>query len=291
VHQAGYLLLVLADGKRSQSVVGSTQGTDSTSQLVISFLASANGPLQPSNKINYPDIYVGIPSILICIEMAFFAVLHIFAFPYKPYDLARSTEAVPLKYKGALWAFADAFNPWDIIKASARGFRWLFVGVRQRHMDESYQTNNGTKVGTMDGYTGPLHAGNGSAATELRPSNDDRRQGRDSRKTTDLSEDDRQGLLHNPAGPGRREDTSPYKAYSNDEYAPGDDSAQLSSDRPGRHGGYGEHDTGYHGAAQSSDDTLRQDSDPNWNVWGGAGRMEEGGSLSRPPTYSTRDER
>ena len=26
----------------------------------------------------------------------------------------------------------DAFNPWDIIKASARGFRWLFVGRRHR---------------------------------------------------------------------------------------------------------------------------------------------------------------
>lgn len=286
-------------------------------QLVISFLASASGPLQPTNKINYPDIYVGIPSMLLCIEMAFFAVLHLFAFSWKPYSLEHSKDpttapgsgysgAVPLKYKGGplgLYALADAFNPWDIIKASARGFRWLFVGVKHRHNDSSYTAPTGSKVGTMDGYTGPLHAGNGSAATELqRPSNDTCSRERGDTLATDLTEDDRQGLLVNSSGPGRRPSTSPYRTYSNDEYAPGDDSAHLDLGSPGqiptsppKHLDYGAEDTGYHGAGQSSSNVhpaLRQnEADPNWNIWAGAHgaqRVSDEESI-RPPTYRTQD--
>ncbi|KAL2357835.1 organic solute transporter subunit alpha/Transmembrane protein [Cryomyces antarcticus] len=49
--------------------------------LVISFLSSSNGPLKPTSKIYYNDIKVGIPSMLLCVEMAIFAVMHLFAFP------------------------------------------------------------------------------------------------------------------------------------------------------------------------------------------------------------------
>lgn len=30
-------------------------------------------------------------------------------------------------------ALIDALNPWDIIKATGRGFRWLFIGVKKRN--------------------------------------------------------------------------------------------------------------------------------------------------------------
>jgi hypothetical protein len=36
----------------------------------------------------------------------------------------------------ALW---DAVNVWDVAKAFGRGMRWLFVGVKHRHEDVSYQ--------------------------------------------------------------------------------------------------------------------------------------------------------
>lgn len=113
--------------------------------------------------------------------MALFAVLHFFAFPWrKPYSLSSNdtgvTEAneamhVPgsgysgkAHYQGGtlgLRALLDAFNPYDIIKASARGFRWLFVGRKHRHMDESYQQegmepySKGTKLQTMDPSAAP----------------------------------------------------------------------------------------------------------------------------------------
>lgn len=35
-------------------------------------------------------------------------------------------------------AILEAFNLWDIVKANARGFRWLFVGASKREQDISY---------------------------------------------------------------------------------------------------------------------------------------------------------
>ena len=148
--------------------------------LVISFLTSSSGLLKPSNKIAYPDLKVGIPSMLLCVEMAIFATMHIFAFPWTPYDILRYKDPInaptsgfggpiPATYaNGPSRALASAFNPWDIIKACSRGFRWLFVGVRHRHDDISYK--NSTKLGSLDSNmpypTGPTFAGNGEAATE-----------------------------------------------------------------------------------------------------------------------------
>ena len=88
--------------------------------------------------------------MLLCIEMAIFSVLHLWAFPWKePYSL-KNTNPITAPgsgysgkphYEGGpfgLKAYMDAGNPWDIIKSSARGFRWLFVGVKHRREDSSY---------------------------------------------------------------------------------------------------------------------------------------------------------
>ncbi|EME84193.1 uncharacterized protein MYCFIDRAFT_109209, partial [Pseudocercospora fijiensis CIRAD86] len=115
--------------------------------IVISFLSSDKGPLQPTKHLAYQDIKIGIPSVLLCIEMAFFSVLHIFAYPWKPYNVKHldpmaADIADRSGYKGGpmgIKAIVDAFNPWDIIKAIARGGRWMFVGFRTRQQDVSYQ--------------------------------------------------------------------------------------------------------------------------------------------------------
>ncbi|KAF4549248.1 Organic solute transporter Ostalpha-like protein 1 [Elsinoe fawcettii] len=145
--------------------------------LVISFLSSGSGPLQPTKKLAYPDIKIGIPSTLLCIEMAIFAIMHLFAFPWKPYAIStkasgagtRSNDdsgasgALPIRYVGGflgLKAIADAFNPWDIIKATGRGFRWLFVGRRNRFQDTSYssQMNAQSKPFTSQSGSVPMYA-------------------------------------------------------------------------------------------------------------------------------------
>jgi hypothetical protein len=75
--------------------------------------------------------------MLLSIEMFLFSLLHIIAFPWRKYDIRQNSDPA-VYYRGGFggWrAFMDAFNPWDIIKASARGFRWLFVGRRHRAED------------------------------------------------------------------------------------------------------------------------------------------------------------
>lgn len=196
--------------------------------IVISFLSSDSGPLKPTKTLAYTDIKIGIPSVLLCIEMAFFSVLHIFAYPWKPYsvkslDPMAADIADRSDYKGGklgMKALVDAFNPWDIIKAIARGFRWMFVGSRHRQNDVSYQPAKTTSDETA--YMGPTYAASGETATELQNSHQNPRRGR---PDNSAAEDDRVGLLGTSEAPGRIE----HSPYRNNEYASGDDSHMFGT--------------------------------------------------------------
>ena len=142
-------------------------------QLLISFLTSG-GRLQPTKRINYQDFKVGIPAMLLCIEMAIFAVLHLFAFSWKPYVVqahpvvGMEWDASNEKYFGGklgINAYIDAYNPWDLVKAVGRGFKWLFFGMRKRHEDSSYKNGStggdgvgleSSSVGTAPGFSGVI---------------------------------------------------------------------------------------------------------------------------------------
>lgn len=134
--------------------------------MAISLLASA-GVLVPSKTIADPDIQVGISNMILCIEMMLFAVLHIWAFSYRPYVLRKKKKSATAEaptadiedgkdegryYGGFLGfrAFMDAFNPWDLVKAVARSARWVLVGRRKRLLDPSYQQDhpNGERPAT-----------------------------------------------------------------------------------------------------------------------------------------------
>ena len=123
-------------------------------QFVISSITST-GAIKASSRIQTPDIRIGIPSMLLCIEMAIFSVFHLWAFPWKVYDVRRSqivaSESAAgflpdpkTAYRGGPFgskALIDAFNPWDIIKAIGRGFRWFLVGRKTRMQDISYKAS------------------------------------------------------------------------------------------------------------------------------------------------------
>jgi hypothetical protein len=127
--------------------------------FTISILTSATfNVVKPTARLAYPDLKVGIPSLLLCIEMAIFAFLHLFAFPWQPYGPKAAPTDYPRlssisgepsknihgeKQGGFLgWkAFVDAMNPWDLVKAFARSMRWLFVGRKHRETDTSYMRN------------------------------------------------------------------------------------------------------------------------------------------------------
>jgi hypothetical protein len=124
--------------------------------FMISILTSATfNVVKPTAKIAYPDLKVGIPSLLICIEMALFAVLHLFAFPWAPYRKGAEATEYPLSPTSSLnkpgmnqggflgtRALMDAMNPWDLVKGFARGMRWLFVGIKNRENDSSYKPSS-----------------------------------------------------------------------------------------------------------------------------------------------------
>ncbi|KAK1836371.1 organic solute transporter Ostalpha-domain-containing protein [Podospora conica] len=128
--------------------------------------------IHPNEVIAYPDLKVGIPSLLLCVEMAIFAILHLWAFPYQPY--ARRADGIS---QGAFRALFDAIFVWDVIKGFGRGMRWLFVGARHRHEPRPYRDRASAVAMTATGGPVPLHktrdlhplgmshAGTGSAAS------------------------------------------------------------------------------------------------------------------------------
>lgn len=59
----------------------------------------------------------------------------------------------------ALW---DVFNLWDVVKAAARGFRWLFHGRKFRGRDVSYEGAKGAKLGGEDTRYGHASLGHGA---------------------------------------------------------------------------------------------------------------------------------
>lgn len=126
--------------------------------FLISILTSTFDILKATPTVAYPDIKVGVPSLLLCVEMACFAIMHIFAYPWKVYVTGSERGKYPSstdpahpdfndigpKQGGILGirAIADAMNPWDLVKAFGRGMRWAFVGRRHRENDSSYKLNS-----------------------------------------------------------------------------------------------------------------------------------------------------
>ncbi|RMD42869.1 hypothetical protein DV735_g2293, partial [Chaetothyriales sp. CBS 134920] len=105
---------------------------------ILSFLTSS-GAIKAGRRIGTPDIKVGIPSMLLCIEMTLFAIFHIWAFPFAPYRIG--SKAKVSGYQGGflgIRALIDSVNPWDIVKATARSAKWLFRDRKTRHNDVSY---------------------------------------------------------------------------------------------------------------------------------------------------------
>ncbi|KAI0429385.1 DUF300-domain-containing protein [Xylaria sp. FL1042] len=182
--------------------------------------------LSPNAKLAYPDLKVGIPSLLLCIEMALFAILHLWSFPYAQYKENAKTTFYPSpnpsigipprenergpKMGGfaGIKAFADAINVWDIVKAFGRGIRWLFVGAKHRHEDPSYQLKGDTS------YSG-AHNTDGKSTDHLPIANQFRRStfGLPSAPGDPMPEESA-GLIANAQpnpGSGHRKHASPYQ--------------------------------------------------------------------------------
>ena len=263
---------------------------------IISLLTADSGPLKASKKIAGPDLRIGIPSMMTCVEMSIFAVMHLFAFPWKPYDLSRRHEVLPQAGEdagpvtpknyahGPARALLSTFNPWDIIKACLRGFRWLFVGARRRKTDPSYQTKLDPLSNQDTRYSGPTFAGNGEPATEASLDKEIAVQRSD--------QSDRAGLLsHAQANPTlSRQESDPYHSsnhrYYSDPYghnsaAPGqeDDLGRFHmTSNP-----YAEHDSAYTtGPPQQSSRIANSNNNQSWDMFGGINGQQTAPARPRP---------
>lgn len=278
---------------------------------MIDFLTSA-GVIVASKTIADQDIQIGIPSMLLCIEMAAFAIMHLFAFPWREYDLSKAAYMDPVtapgsgysgakpEYKGGafgLKAWMDAFNPWDIIKASARGFRWLFVGRKHRHHDISYRTDSMVGDSPLDAPQTSIPGPN--VTTSTAPSATELQQGR-GRADTAGHYDDRTGLLSDgqshrlsvhslspsPSRPGSyeaRNDEVDVTMASGGRMPYSPDNAFVNVHAPPPHAipmpmpaGYNA-DTEYHAAPSAPSNFVPQDQgnvheNGQWNHWAGATR-------------------
>ncbi|GAB7353523.1 hypothetical protein MBLNU459_g3966t1 [Dothideomycetes sp. NU459] len=291
--------------------------------LVISFLSSSSGPLQPTKKVSYADIQVGIPSMLLCIEMAIFAVMHLFAFPWREYDLSKEVYLDPINAPGSGYsgpkpvyqggwmgsrALLDTFNPWDIIKAFARGARWMFVGYKHRREDSSYTNKLGGSLSDQGTSIPGPHVTSDSApsGTELR------KQSRGRADTYGVESSDRSGLLSHAQAhalspspsPSRRGDSFDDRSDGGDAEARSGDlsmapHAQIPLPDASHFGGNDaprlglnrwDTDTGYHAAptAPSNSATIGMavgGPEDQWDHWAGARSDDQ--SSTRPPTYHT----
>jgi len=258
---------------------------------IISLLTAEGGPLKASDKIAGPDLRIGIPSALTCVEMAIFAVMHLFAFPWRPYDLKSGPSDVystntPTQYAhGPARAIVSALNPWDIVKACGRGFRWLFVGVRHREQDPSYQTKL-ESISSDTTYPPSSPLPEDSPIKPSKPGKEIKKPGK-----TGSEDSDTAGLLSYPqANPLGRQDSyhSSYNAFSTNVRSDSLPSAPTPGQghgvtRPDQsRGGFEPQDTTHYGAREPPDHLQVDLGRPSaeWDLFAGAGAARP---RSRPP--------
>ncbi|KAF1972380.1 DUF300-domain-containing protein [Bimuria novae-zelandiae CBS 107.79] len=264
---------------------------------IISLLTADSGPLKATKQIAGPDLRIGIPSMLTCVEMSIFAILHLFAFPWKPYDLKQRHEPLPQAGEervpegpktyahGPARALVSTFNPWDIVKACGRGFRWLFVGARHRKNDPSYQTKLDPLRQDTGYHSGPTFAGNGEAATETALDKEIGVQRSD--------HSDRAGLLSNAqANPTlSRQESDP---YHRSHHGYGDAYGHYPVAAPGQEYGVGvpyvgsnpyfeQQDSSYHSASQQQPSQMAHSNNQNWDLFGAAHAQNNAPPRTRPP--------
>lgn len=218
----------------------------------------SSGAIKGSKKINSIDLKYSLPELLINIEMFIFSILHLWAFPKKPYVVSnQATEVTDFYgngkggYEGGRWgmkALGDAMNPFDLVKAVGRSGRWLFVGRKTRMLDPSYRRKSLDEINLQNSTSGDAEAGTAMSG------------GRTGRYGGTPDEEGEVLLTHAQSNPESGPlGTSPY-AHDAEEYLAGvsgsrfyEHTSSSSSYFPHEHpeppGAVYQQDTAYHSAA------------------------------------------
>ena len=103
-------------------------------KLIFDVLSSAR-IVRPTKKISVGDISIGFNALLVCFEMIIFSIMHLFAYPWSEYQSSDLGSAVIVPAPPLWKPLLDVFNPSDIVRASARGAKWVTWGYRSRHRE------------------------------------------------------------------------------------------------------------------------------------------------------------
>jgi hypothetical protein len=122
-------------------------------------ILDATNTLKPSATLSYADIIIGIPTMIICLQVVPFAFFFFHAFNLKPYTKANATRASdgsqqylavdgneagsPLgkRYKGGplgIYAWIELFNPGELyhsIRNTWRMFREAKMGKSEMNLN------------------------------------------------------------------------------------------------------------------------------------------------------------
>src|SRR5271154_6659348 len=108
-------------------------------KLLLSVLLNS-GALRPSSYIQRPDLKVGLPMSILCLELSIVSVLHIFAYPAKLYRYRASNDSYQLRntLQGGTHAalvqpvpFASEVDGPNIGDSAPKGFyKGAFLGIR-----------------------------------------------------------------------------------------------------------------------------------------------------------------
>ncbi|KAI8157577.1 hypothetical protein K4K49_005274 [Colletotrichum sp. SAR 10_70] len=69
------------------------QGTDRTKFVLDAIVGRDDQPLGPTDAISYPSLAIGVPNLLLCLEMFGIGIMHLYAYPWAPY-VARNGAGV-----------------------------------------------------------------------------------------------------------------------------------------------------------------------------------------------------
>ncbi|KAK1840544.1 DUF300 domain-containing protein [Colletotrichum chrysophilum] len=109
------------------------------------------GALNPTAMLTWADLNIGIPSMLICIEMFPLAIFFHYAYSHRPYiigggharrPVAGDLEAYePQSYSGGpggLWALVEMWNPMEIVEAIKFGLHMKAEERKQRNARKGF---------------------------------------------------------------------------------------------------------------------------------------------------------
>lgn len=116
--------------------------------------------LKPSNTLSYADTIIGLPNLLICLQMVPFAFLFFYAYSVKPYktsNVKRGSESQQYlavvdsetgghyvkRYQGGplgIWAWLALFNPLEFFR-DIKSTLDMFSGAKSRPMEAGMDMN------------------------------------------------------------------------------------------------------------------------------------------------------